>query len=226
MANPPKRVSVFVDGFNLYHALITSRHKFLPGQPNQPIYEKPYAKYRWLNLRALASQFIGRDEILNQIHYFTAYIPWDQQAQARHAVYVAALHSVGVSTVLGNFQKKDKRCLAQCRQTFQTYEEKMTDVNIAITLMKSCVKDEHDIAFIISGDNDLKPALETAISLYPNKEIKILLPIEAKAKSMHQWGRDNNVSCIRINENHLANSQLPTPIHYNGRILTKPPSWS
>jgi len=51
----------------------------------------------------------------------------------KHKEYVRALETVRVQPVFGEFKRKDKRCL-NCRTFYQTYEEKQTDVNIAIKL--------------------------------------------------------------------------------------------
>lgn len=56
------RVAVFVDGFNLYHALN----------------ENPaYHKYKWLNLEKFSRCFLTQNDTLVEIFYFTSYVTWD-----------------------------------------------------------------------------------------------------------------------------------------------------
>ncbi|MFA6076412.1 MAG: NYN domain-containing protein [Negativicutes bacterium] len=214
-----KRVVVFVDGFNLYHAIACHRRK----NDGTGVY-RPYVRYRWLNLKALAEQFLGRNEHIEEVRYYTAFVPWDQHKEARHKIYVKALETTAVKTVLGKFTKKEKRCRL-CGKTFETYEEKHTDVNIAVDLLASCIEDRHDCAWIISGDNDLTTALEKAKQLYPAKEIMILLPIDSRAERLKKWAKDNGVNYSRINEQHLRNAQLPAEIDCGEKIIKKPVTW-
>ena len=39
------------------------------------------------------------------------------------------------------------------------YEEKETDVNIAIAMLTDAVRDVYDIALLVSADSDLRPAV-------------------------------------------------------------------
>jgi hypothetical protein len=55
------RVSVFIDGFNVYHAL-----------ENNPAYRK----YKWLDYAALARCYIGGRDVLEKIYLFTAFAMW------------------------------------------------------------------------------------------------------------------------------------------------------
>ena len=52
------RVAVFVDGFNVYHALDDHRK---------------YRKYKWLDYRKLANRYVIGDDSLTQVLLFTAY---------------------------------------------------------------------------------------------------------------------------------------------------------
>lgn len=210
-----KRVSVFIDGFNLYHSLTqeVSPHRY------------PYKKYKWLDLHALASMFLRRDEAISSLHYFTAFVPWDPGMSARHHVYVEAQKRNPIQLHLGSFRKKWKTCRAACKQQFETYEEKMTDVNIAVELILSCVQNHHDVAFLISGDNDMMPALEAAQKLCPQKELRIILPVSAKSKRMTQWATAHKIPYAQIKENHLRSAQLPTDVAINGTIFSKPALW-
>lgn len=48
-----------------------------------------------------------------------------------------------------------------------SYEEKMTDVNIAVELLGDAQDDAFDTAIIISGDSDLTPPVRATLSRYP-----------------------------------------------------------
>jgi hypothetical protein len=52
------RIAFFVDGFSLYHAL-----DYCSTDPNH----YKYRKYKWLNLRKLASLFVGQRDALGEV---------------------------------------------------------------------------------------------------------------------------------------------------------------
>ncbi len=70
-----KRVSVYVDGFNLYHALDELHDDSL----------------KWLCLRRLSESIIRGDEQLKSVKYFSAFATWMPDAMLRHRAYVEAL---------------------------------------------------------------------------------------------------------------------------------------
>ena len=78
--------NVYIDGFNLYYGS-------LKGTP-----------YKWLDLAALSSVLLPRDNI-NRIRYFTAQVsarPHDPQQPARQQTYLRALQTIpGLSIDLG-----------------------------------------------------------------------------------------------------------------------------
>ena len=108
-----KRVIVYVDGFNLYHAISDLGDDSL----------------KWLCLRRLSESLIREGEELKSVKYFSAYANWMESSVRRHRTYVAALREEGVKFIEGKFKKKHVRCKV-CRAQFQTHEEKETDVNI------------------------------------------------------------------------------------------------
>ena len=114
------RVKFFIDGFNVYHSLHCN--------PN-------YHKYKWLDYSKLVSLFIQRQDQIVDILYFTAFANWDPQKVNRHRILINALRFKGVKVIYGQFQKVNKYCRL-CKQYYKTFEEKKTDVNIAVELMK------------------------------------------------------------------------------------------
>lgn len=140
----------FVDGFNLYHAV----DYYTLGADHFR-----YRKYKWLNLYKLASLYVGRLDTLEKVILFTAFATWDPGKVARHKLLIRANESVGVEVVYGEFKRKDKLCRL-CKRRSPSFEEKQTDVNIALSLFRLAVTDQCDRAVIISGDTDLIPAIK------------------------------------------------------------------
>lgn len=154
-----KRTIVYVDGFNLYHAINDLNDDSL----------------KWLCLRRLSESILRDDESLVKVKYFSAYATWMPDRFLRHKAYVAALRQEGIEFIQGQFKKKFPKCRT-CGAKYQTYEEKETDVNIAIHLVRDTVLDEFDRAIVISADTDMFPAVEMARRLARQKQIDIVAP--------------------------------------------------
>ena len=124
--------------------------------------------------------------------------------------------------MLGQFQKVTKKCRKRNR-SYNTFEEKKTDVNIAVEILKSAFQDEFDTAILLSADSDLAPAIEAVKTLFPSKSIGVLIPINWRAELLKQVCDFH----MKIKEKHLRSSQFSEKISLgDGKVLTKPPSWN
>jgi hypothetical protein len=63
-----------------------------------------------------------------------------------------------VRLIEGRFQDKPRECL-NCGDRWIVYEEKETDVNIAIAMVEDAARDAYDSAILISADSDLRPVV-------------------------------------------------------------------
>ncbi len=200
------KVIFFIDGFNLYHSLKDSPH---------------LTKYKWLDLYKLCKHFTNSLEQIEGIFYFTALAFWDKSKVVRQRNFNEALEDTGIKIVLGKFKKKNKRCRI-CHANYETYEEKQTDVNIAINLFNLAVEDKFEKAYILSGDSDLIPAIELIKIKFPKKEIIAVFPIGRKSEELKYICHNY----IRIKEKHLAMSIFPDPIVLkSNKILNCPSTW-
>lgn len=198
------RVAFFIDGFNLYHAIDDAK----------------LDKYKWFDLSKLAAAFtLSKDEI-KVVYYFTAYATWMPEKHARHKIYVRALESKNVKIVFGEFKQRDKTC-PKCNQSYKTFEEKETDVNIAIKLFQGAVLDLYDTAVIVSGDSDLVPSVEAVKETFPNKTIGVIIPIGRRAESLKQAAHFH----MKMKLKHLISCQLPHEINFDGVVIKCPEEW-
>lgn len=201
------RVIFFIDGFNLYHALDNC---------------KKYHPYKWLNLSRLSQCYVTKNDIIEDIYYFTALAKWSPKKMSRHQVLLKALKIKGLKIVYGAFKKVDKRCRL-CNREYQTFEEKMTDVNITIYLLKLAVEDRYDTAMLISGDTDLIPAIKAVQETFPTKRVGVVLPIGRRSEDLKQ-------TCdfhMKMKEKHLKSSVFEKEIDIgDGQMLVCPESWS
>ncbi len=206
-----KRVVFYVDGFNLYHSILEA--SAYSGYGN---------KLKWLDLDHLLQTYLSPDERLIRIKYFSAIYTHNPSKAQRHKRYIKVLKHKNVDVILGKFKRKSLRC-KKCKQKYQTFEEKRTDVNIAIHVIRDAYKDIYDTAIIVSGDTDLIPAIKMLKEDFPSKQIGVVFPYGRKNLEL-----EKNVNFSRkIFLEDMEKSILPEKYHISDTIeLTIPKEWS
>lgn len=164
---------------------------------------------------------LSKSQSLVKVSFFTAFYPGDAAKTERHKTYIRALELHNVETILGAFRRKEKYCKV-CGKNSIGYEEKETDVNIAVTLFKSAVLDIYDCAAILSNDSDLVPAIRAVKETFPAKTIRVLFPPASMASNSLKSAAN---SYMRLKEDHLKSNQFPDPLDVKGIVLRKPPGW-
>ncbi len=202
------RVMAYVDGFNLYFGLKQARLK----------------RYFWLDVAALARSLLKPGQQLTMAHYFTARIRdngHNTADQRRQNDYLEALALQGVQCQFGHYLEKLRECRA-CHVTWPDYEEKMTDVNIAIQLMTDAFDDAFDLALVISGDSDLTTPIRRVRERFAGKRVIVAFPPNRHSKALKQHASGH----LAIGEDKLRTSQLPDQIlRPDGFVLQRPASW-
>lgn len=155
------RVKVYIDGFNLYHSIAE-----LGGNRNH---------LKWLNLWGLSNSLLREEETLQGVEYFSALKRTNIDRLKRHEQYIEALKYHDVTIHLGKFKKKFHRC-RECNKTYTGWEEKETDVHIAVKIVEDAFTDQFDKAIIISADTDLMPPIDSVKSFFPEKNIVVIAP--------------------------------------------------
>lgn len=216
MACRMDRVVYLIDGFNLYHSLRSAER------------DAGGISMRWLDIRALCRSYLhllGREATLDRVFYFSALAKHlessNPQVTARHKVFIECIEATGVVVELNRFKKKPIRCPA-CQARFNRFEEKETDVAIAIKIMELFFRDACDTVVVMSGDTDLAPACRTAMALFPTKRIIFALPYNRKNKELIKLAPGS----FSIDKSQYAAHQLADPfILADGAIRTKPTGW-
>lgn len=201
-------VIAYVDGFNLYHGL----------------HDRYRRRYLWLDLERLVRRIRPRDQLV-AVRYFTAMVRDDPPAHARQRTYLDALgvHGGGVvQVVLGRYQSKNVSC-RQCGSTWTSYEEKETDVNIAVSIVADAAARASDLALIISADSDLCPAIRTARSLNPRRGMIAAFPPRRSSFEI----RSLIPGAFTVAAADLRNSLLPDRVRDpdTGQIYKRPGKW-
>ncbi|MBU2635196.1 NYN domain-containing protein [Patescibacteria group bacterium] len=149
------RIILFVDGNNLYHRL-----KYLT------------ANRKGVSL--LTFDFIGfckwlcKDNELVEIRYYIGAVRRQKNNIKSEKMYADQqrlffkLQRQNVKIILGQL----------IRHRDGTYHEKGVDVRLAVEMIRLARQDKYDIAYLLSSDTDLVPAVEEVLSF--NKKVKYI----------------------------------------------------
>jgi hypothetical protein len=206
-----KRCIVYVDGFNLYYGA-------LRGGP-----------YKWLNLEKYFRLLLPNDSI-QKIRYFTAEVVGSSAARQR--AYLSVLETLPlVDVILGKFKAKQIQglcpsCPLPSPQFFSTFEEKRTDVNIALWMLHDAQQDLCDRMVLVSGDSDLVPAIAMTKDQCPQKEVIVYVParsaIRGAAVELRGIADKNKLLPLQM----LHACQFPSEVTTgSGIVIRKPDSW-
>ena len=201
---------MYIDGFNLFYGMR----------------DKRWRRYYWLDVYKLAENLLRPGQTLAAVRYFTARVypdAGDPAKVARQNAYLEALGTIsGLSIHYGHFLPRTRRC-PNCGELSQTYEEKMTDVNIAVELVRDGHEDLFDAAIVVSADSDLSRPITAIRERFPNKRVIVAFPPNRFSSHLRQIA---DASFLMRRET-LRDSQLPERIaKQDGIVLSRPSSWN
>jgi uncharacterized LabA/DUF88 family protein len=203
----PRRVVVYVDGFNLYFGLRASK----------------WQRYYWLDVVALSRRLIRQNQVLVGVRYFSARITRPPDKVARQALYLQALQTIdGLTMEFGQYRSDKEYCVRCCRPRFID-DEKMTDVNIAVSMLVDAADDKFDVAFLVSGDTDLVNAVRAVQTRFKPKEVWMTFPPNRGSTLLSSVATGR----VRIKEWMLREAQMPRDIMLPGGFTAKcPEEWA
>ena len=233
-----KKVYAYIDWFNLYHALQKKIQQ--PGSSRSKEYQRA-------DMRKLLTPFLEEDESLHMVYFFTAYTSRSSDAKKRHKALVAWLRKTWTDVILGRFSKvqrsyvskwnnvisltydsaDQKMCHASCKVkklTYRTFEEKETDVNMALKILEDWLLEKYDTAFIVSWDSDIVPPIKRINALakkwtIQKKIFKNIVVPGTKWKTMQRACDSYHI----IPAKHFQNALLPDHIQTDpSTIIHKP----
>lgn len=210
------RATFFVDGFNLYHSLRKAESEV--GKPG----------FKWLDVAALCRSMlsaVGGGARFEKAFYFSA-PPEHMEVRSpgalnRHHAYVSALRASGVHVELGRFKARPRGCY-HCGQRLEWFEEKESDVALAVALLREVWTSACEVAVLVTADSDLAPAIRELKRSSPQTRIAVAFP----------WGRGSHelrslchVS-MRIRAGRYRECQLPSEVMLpGGGAARRPPAW-
>lgn len=199
---------VYVDGYNLFHGLRSRYHD---------------DRYQWLDLVSL-SRLLRRGDNLVKVNYYTAPLKGTPTAISRQQTYFGALQAAGgpkLEIHQARYQTKTVEC-PKCKVRWHSYEEKETDVHMAVDLVADIATRSADSALVISGDSDLCPAILRAQRFNPAARIAMAFPPKRVSSKLQALLPDSFV----IGDGRIKQAQLPEKItDSTGAVYQRPDGW-
>jgi uncharacterized LabA/DUF88 family protein len=222
MPQNPLIVNFYIDAFNFYHRI--DKYQELHG-----------ICYKWLNYKSLCESLLLTGQKLGTIYFFTAVTnsndhhanrKFRKGAADRHQKYIKALRKYGIKIIQGYFKYDPKK---------NRHEEKQTDSNIVAHMIEDAFNNKFDIAFVLSADSDIVPAVKVIKRNIATKDKKIIItppPFEGrdiKNNPLGIHGISNFVSICdhqrNIHFNDLKAHLLPEKIYdKNGNLIVERPT--
>ena len=175
--NQQERAVFFIDGNNWYHAARKIRI-------NSSTLDYPrFAQKLSLDIRDV-----------HEIRYYVGKVKGNLTLARNQERFLATIKKQGVKVILGRVERKQERHSANqirkglenilssygdrikppavlsrltelARRDTYSYTEKRVDVNIAIDMVSMAMKNEFDVAYLVSADGDFVPAVEAVREL-------------------------------------------------------------
>lgn len=200
-----RRVRLYVDGFNLHHAILDL------GRP----------ELLWLDLKALGRGLLPRGERLAGVTWVAAHRPQRHDRMSALATYELALRASGVRCLMGHFVIHGDHCRA-CGHSWMQATEKQSDVNLALALAADAAADRFDVAYLLTTDGDHAATARFLRESYPRKRLVSVAPP----------GRGHNRQVLahcharsEIGADLVARSPLPERMRSPQGWLERPEAW-
>ena len=210
-----KRVIFYIDGFNFYYGLKNAGSK--------------WKKFYWIDIVKFCKSFLKEDEELECVKYFTARPLNNVGKRERQNILMKVnkmLHGDQFKIYYGKYTQKTITCLATCKEEFELFEEKQTDVNIAITMIEDYITKKCDKTILISADSDLLPPLRSIErleqSLYKDHKVEVFFPPVSFSRDI--MNSDFNVKHLKKYKSTFNRTLLPFTVKLPEGVEVKIPS--
>lgn len=212
-----QRVTFYIDGFNFYFGLKRSKK-----------IDSDWAGLYWIDMVKLCESFLGDNQVLEKVIYFTA-SPLNPQKNSRQSAFLNAnrlLNPERFEVVRGKYMDKQIIC-PYCKANISRPEEKKTDVNISIRMIEDCINKKTDVVALVSADSDLIPPLDMIRRNFRLVKIKVYFPPsngshDLKDKMLEF--RTKPVYMLR-NKHRFSNAVMPDVVQKDGKTYEIPDKW-
>ena len=201
------RVAIYIDGFNFYYGLKS----------------KNWKRFYWLDIVKFFENFLKPNQDLISITYFSA-IPLEKGKHDRQDLLFSANKlNPKFQIELGRYMPKNKKC-SNCGNKQKSFEEKETDVKIAVKMISDVIYDNCDISILVSADSDLVPPINFIREYKPSHKIYIYFPPNRFSSNLNSIA--NNIKKLDGSFKLFESSLLPDEIELqNGYKIKKPENW-
>jgi uncharacterized LabA/DUF88 family protein len=215
---PKKRSIIYIDGFNFYYGMLIDRPDL-----------------KWINYQRLAELLRPDDDIVH-VRLFTAMVDKkkavSEKRDRQQRLWAALKTQPKITLTEGKFAQRDRTCLVPTchnpERKFTALEEKQTDVNIALQIVRDVQTLAPDIVVIMSGDIDLLPALDVIMSIDRKVRPVIYIPVHEeilKYRRKDEFMRYSE-AVKPIPEKYLRQAQFPAQVPLaNGNSVERPLEW-
>lgn len=198
------RAGLFIDGFNLYHALQDLGQNHL----------------KWANLWRLGEDIIpSQSQQLVTVQFCTAYFPGDHGKRIRHDAYKRALELSGVECHWGHYAD-DHRACPSCNHQWIRPSEKQTDINVALSVFDAARQNKIDHAYILSADSDQAATVTWFTGAFPDKAITLVIPPNRPGSKLmrDKGGRQK----IQLNASHFERCHFGAVVTDGTTTINRP----
>ncbi len=202
-----KRVNIYIDGFNFYYGLKNKWKR----------------KYYWLDVVPFFQEFMTEKQELQYVYYFTAVPKNNIGKKDRQDLFFSAnKQNPKFKLIFGKYIPK--KISDRNGRYFHTFEEKQTDVNIAVEIIRNVVFNKCDTSIIVSADSDLLPAIHFVREFDPSHKIFVYFPPNRYSSDLKNHS-DAYKSLDRF-ETRFKRNLLPENITLpNGYVVKRPKKW-
>ena len=211
--NSASRAALYIDGFNLYHAIDDLDEPFL----------------KWSDYWKLGSIIIPRkSQKLVKVVYCTAYYPNDENKKRRHRSFINAQKVNNVTVIEGHYVHEDVECRG-CGAKWKKPTEKQGDINVALHLIKDGYDDLYDCAYLLSSDSDQAATARIFRDSFSSKKLVTVAPPERNfSVHIERYASER----LKLNKSHIEKCVMPPVVFKPGvtssrrpKEYTPPDSW-
>lgn len=199
-----RRAAVYVDGFNLFHAIDDMGPDYL----------------KWVDLWRLGREIAPRSQVVRKVSWVTALRPSSRRQPDFHGLYFEALRATGVTCHTGHFVVFSDRCNA-CGHAWQVHQEKQSDVNLALAVLNDAHENRFDVCYLVTTDGDHAATARFLKERFPHKTLVLVSPPERQPnRALLQWA---DQQCA-ITRDQLERALLPAVVKGRDGPIQRPPA--
>ncbi len=203
----PLRVIAYIDGYNLYYG----------------IREADLRHLLWLDITKMVTSVLKDHQELVATKYFTSRASRPPETVKRQTTYLEALQTLSDVVVIEGRHDGEQELCDHCGTPSIYNNEKMTDVNIAVEILKDAYADRFDTALLVTADSDQVPTIRAIRQLW-GKTKKVICVFPPNRISNQLKSESNGYTYIT--ENTLRQCQLPEIVKKSSSILlARPEKW-